>query len=69
MSLVERSCGVEEGATKARFEIPVIPLGRMFEEFFVGMGADTNMGEMIQYFSENQEDPVSGNDFWQATGS
>ena len=41
----------------------------MLEEFLVGTGADTNMAEMIAYFSENQDDPVPGKDFWEATGS
>jgi len=31
------------------------------------MAADTNMAEMIAYFSENQDLPVTGNDFWKAT--
>lgn len=68
MNLVEKSCGVEAGATKARFQMPVLPLARMFEEYLVGMGADTNMAEMIAYFADNQDAPVSGNDFWQAAG-
>ncbi len=41
----------------------------MFEEFLVGVGADTNMAEMLAYFSENQDAPVTGKDFWEATGS
>ena len=49
--------------------MPMVPLGRMFEEFLVGMAADTNMAEMVAYFSENQDAPVQGADFWQATGS
>lgn len=69
MNLVEKACGQEEGATKARFQMPILPLGRMFEEYLVGMAADTNMAEMVAYFSENQDAPVSGTDFWQATGS
>jgi hypothetical protein len=60
LNLVEKSCGVEEGKTKARFEIPVLPLAKMFEEFLVGVGSDTNMAEMIAYFSENQDAPVTG---------
>ena len=69
LNLVEKSCGVEEGATKARFETPIFPLTKMFEEFLVGVGADTNMAEMLAYFSENQDAPVTGKDFWEATGS
>jgi len=69
LNLVEKSCGVEAGKTKAHFEIPILPLGKMFEEFMVGVGADTNMAEMINHFSENQDAPVSGTDFWQAMGS
>lgn len=69
MNLVEKCCGVDVGKTKARFETPVFPLAKMAEEFFVGMGADTNMAEMIAYFSENQDAPVKGEDFWQATSS
>mmetsp|Transcript_20885 Transcript_20885/g.25648 ORF Transcript_20885/g.25648 Transcript_20885/m.25648 type:complete len:308 (-) Transcript_20885:184-1107(-) len=69
LNLVEKSCGVEPGNTRARFETPVFPVARMMEEFLVGMAADTNMAEMIQYFSENQDAPVSGQDIWQATGS
>lgn len=69
LNLVEKSCGVEEGATKARFETPILPLAKMFEEFMVGVGADTNMAEMLAYFSENQDAPVTGKDFWEATGS
>ena len=69
LSLVEKSCGVEEGKTKARFEIPILPIGKMLEEFLVGVGVDTNMAEMINYFEENQDAPVTGTDFWQATGT
>ena len=45
-----------------------MPIGRIFEEFLIGMAADTNMAEMIAYFSENQDVPVTGKDFWSATG-
>ena len=69
LSLVEKSCGVEEGKTKARFETPILPIGKMLEEFLVGVGVDTNMAEMINYFEENQDAPVTGTDFWQATGT
>jgi len=69
MNLVEKSCEVEPGKTRARFETPVLPLAKMAEEFLVGTGADTNMAELIAYFSENQDTPVEGQDFWQATGS
>ena len=69
LNLVEKSCGLEAGNTKARFEIPILPLGKMFEEFMVGVGADTNMAEMVNHFTENQDAPVSGTDFWQAVGS
>ena len=42
----------------------------MLEEYLVGMGADTNMSEMIAHFAENQNvAPVSGTDFWTATGT
>lgn len=69
LNMVEKSCGVEAGNTKARFETPVLPIAKMMEEFFIGMGADTNMAEMLAYFSENQDAPVTGADFWAATGS
>ena len=69
MNLVEASCGVEEGKTKARFEMPLLPITRMLEEFLVGTAADTNMAEMLSYFSENQKvAPVSGESFFDATG-
>jgi len=55
------------GTTKAQSSM--LPLGRMFEEFMVGMGADTNMAEMIEHFKESGEAPVTGQDFWQATGT
>lgn len=69
MNLVEKSCGLESGATKARFQMPLLPLGRMFEEYLCGMTGDTNMAEMVAYFSENQDAPVTGPDFWQSTGT
>ena len=69
MHLVEASCGVEEGKTKARFQTPILPLARMLEEFLVGMAADTNMAEMLAYFDENpKEAPVTGECFFNATG-
>ena len=69
MHLVEASCGVEEGKTKARFQTPVLPLARMLEEFLVGMAADTNMAEMLAYFDENpKEAPVTGDCFFNASG-
>ena len=65
LNLVEKSCGLEAGSTRARTLTPIFPLGRMFEEFMVGMGADTNMVEMIEHFGQNQETaPVTGNDIW-----
>ena len=68
LNLVEQSCGFDEGRTK-KLET-LLPVGRMLEEYLVGMGADTNMAEMIAYFAENQSvAPVSGNDFWTATGT
>ena len=69
LNMVEKSCGVEEGNTKARFETPVFPIAKMAEEFLIGMGCDTNMAEMLAYFAENQDAPVTGADFWAATGS
>ena len=69
LNLVEKSCGVEPGNTKARFVTPIFPVARMLEEFLVGVGSDTNMAEMLSYFSENQDQPVTGTDFWQATGT
>jgi len=69
LNLVEKSCGIEVGKTRARFQIPILPIGRIFEEFLIGMAADTNMAEMIAYFSENQDAPVTGKDFWEATGT
>ena len=53
LNLVEKSVGFEEGRTQARRDTAVLPLGRMLEEFMVGMAADTNMAEMIAYFDEN----------------
>ena len=69
LNLVEESCGVEAGKTGARFETPLLPLGRMLEEFLVGMAADTNMAEMLAYFAENpKESPVTGDCFFGAAG-
>ena len=69
LSLVETSCDKEEGKTKGRFEMPILPITRMIEEFLVGTAADTNMAEMIIHFSENQGDkPVTGQCFWDAAG-
>jgi len=69
MNLVEASCNIEEGKTKARFQTPILPLARMLEEFLVGMAADTNMGEMLSYFAENpKEAPVTGECFFDSTG-
>lgn len=69
LSLIENSCGIEEGKTGARFEMPILPLTRMLEEFLVGTAADTNMAEMITHFSENQgEKAVNGESFWEAAG-
>lgn len=53
LNMVEKSCGFEAGHTKARFETPVFPIAKMMEEFFIGTGADTNMAEMLAYFSDN----------------
>ena len=69
LNMVEKSCGFEAGHTKARYETPVFPIAKMMEEFFIGTGTDTNMTEMLAYFSENQDAPVTGTDFWTATGS
>ena len=41
-------------------QIPVFPPLRMLEEFLVGLGVDTNMADMIEYFDETQEEPVTG---------
>ena len=42
----------------------------MFEEYLIGMAADTNMAEMITYFEYESEDvPVTGSDFWAATNT
>ena len=69
LNLVEKSCGFDEGRTKARFE-SYLTVGRILEEYLVGMGADTNMAEMIAFFDQNQNvAPVSGNDFWTTTGT
>ena len=69
LNLVESSCGVEPGKTKARFEIPLLPVTRILEEFLVGMAADTNMAEMLAHFAENSSDaPVTGDCFFQASG-
>ena len=65
LNMVEDSCGVEAGKTKARFEMPLLPLTRMLEEFLVGMAADTNMAEMLSHFEENPSDaPVTGDCFF-----
>lgn len=70
LNLVEKSCGRDAGATKARRQMPVFPLGRMLEEYLIGMAADTNMAEMITYFEEESDAvPVSGTDFWAATST
>ena len=68
MDMVETSCGIAPGTTQARSDSPILPLGKMFEEFMVGMGADTNMVEMVEHFAESGEAPVTGADFWEATG-
>ena len=68
LNLVEASVGKEEGATKAVSEMPLLPLARIAEEFLFGLGADTNMAEMIAHF-ENGDAPVTGTDFWTATGT
>ena len=68
LNLVEASCGREPGSTKARMRLPFLPPGLMLEELLVGLGADTNMAEMLTYFDQNAEDPVSGDDVWAATG-
>ena len=70
LNLVEKSCDRDAGMTKARFQIPVLPIGRMFEEYLIGMAADTNMAEMINYFEEESGAvPVTGSDFWAATNT
>jgi hypothetical protein len=37
----------------------------MLEEFAVGLGIDTNMAEMIDYFAQNDETPVTGDSLWE----
>ena len=70
LNLVEKSSNRDAGATKARFQMPMLPLGRIFEEYLIGMAADTNMAEMITYFEEESEAvPVTGSDFWAATNT
>jgi len=69
LNLVEKSCGMEAGSTKPRKDTPLFPLGKMFEEFMVGMGADTNMAEMISHFGQSSGAPVTGEDFWHASES
>ena len=68
LRLVELSCGKAEGSVQARREIPVFPPLKMLEELLVGTGIDTNMGEMIQYFGSNQEEPVTGSSIWEKSG-
>ena len=68
LGLIEKSCGKEEGSTKALREIPGLPLGRMLEEFFTGICQDTNMAEMVWTFNQGG-DPVPGNDYWSASGT
>ena len=65
MNILEQSCGKLEGQTTARRQIPLLPPLRMLEEFTVGLGIDTNMAEMMIYFSENQEEPVTGESIWE----
>ena len=69
MSMVERSCEKEAGSTKPLREIPVLPIGRMLEEFFTGICQDTNMAEMVYTFNQNQEEPVIGEDYWTSIGA
>jgi len=66
LNLVEASCGKQDNATTGQMQIPVLPPLRMLEEFLVGTGVDTNMAEMVSYFSENQEEPVTGSSVWEA---
>ena len=68
MTLVEGSCGKQEGQTTAQRQLPLLPPLRMLEEFFFGMGIDTNMAEMLIYFNENQEEPVTGESLWEKAG-
>jgi hypothetical protein len=68
MNLVEASNGKTEGSTVAHRQLPVLPPFRIMEEFLFGMAADTNMAEMLTYFSQNQEEPVQGADFWAQSG-
>ena len=69
INLIEKSCGIEEGKTKPQFLLPLFPVTRMIEEILVGMAADTNMVEMIDHFNNSDDAPVTGTDFWTATGA
>lgn len=68
LSLVEQACGKQPGQTVAMRQLPMLPPFRMLEEFLFGMAIDTNMAEMVNYFNQNQEEPVIGQDFWQKAG-
>lgn len=69
MHLVEASCGKAEGSTTAMRQLPLLPPFRMMEEFFFGMGVDTNMAEMVEHFSMGgDESPVTGPSIWEKTG-
>lgn len=69
MKLVETACGKEAGSTKARKQLPVLPLGRILEDLLVGTAIDTNMAEMLDHFATTQEEPVTGPSLWEAAGS
>ena len=69
MNLIEQSCGRDKDSTKAKMEIPLLPLGRMFEEFMTGICQDTNMAEMVNNFNKSKEDTVPGEDYWAQIGS
>ena len=45
-------------------QLPLLPPFRMLEEFFYGIAMDTNMAEMISYFEEAQDGPVTGSSIW-----
>ena len=68
LKIVELACGQTDGSTKPRTELPLLPPLRMLEEFTVGLGIDTNMAEMIEFFDENEQDPVTGSSIWEESG-
>lgn len=68
MNMIEASCGKSAGATKAKFEIPLLDLFHVAEEFFTGVTHDRNWAAMVDTFA-NGEAPVTGESFWTATGT